>query len=361
MYSKISVICVLILIFSFSFCYAVSEGDIVSSFDKGNGIYGFSDIYQNVRSLNLNLNPKKLLTDCINVFVNEVRNILGTMKYIMLIVCINSFMTNFNSSFVSSGINNAVYLACYCLFVVFSAKAFSDAGQICISLIDKVITLLKVAVPVCISLITTSANITSQIALKPLYLYFLEFIACFLTKFILPVINAFFALSTVGCISARFSIRNLTDLLKKVIKWTMTGVVTLFIGSISVMGVVTDKVIFKGEKSVRFVLGNFVPIVGRLLSDTLETVAASAVLIKNSVGISGIIMIAVICIPPLIKLFAMVFSYKLCSALIEPICDRRLSSILSVLSSSVELMLGICVTAGVILSISVSVLLAIGG
>jgi len=359
-YKSFLIFIVSMLLFS-SFCYGYSEEDIIESIEKYDDTNLFNEVYTKIKNNDFSFDIKSLIKGCIDLFTKEVKNILSLLKYMMIIVFLNSFLSAFNVSFVSKGINNAVYLACYCFFIVLVSKAFSDAGEICVSLITKVIALIKASVPVCISLIASIGSISSQMMLKPLYLFFLGFISSFCINFFLPVINAFFALNTVGCMSNGFSVKNLSELLKKIIKWTMAGTVTLFIGSMSVMGLMTDKVIFKGTKGIKFALGNFVPVVGRMLSDTVETVTATAVLIKNSVGISGIIMISVICLPPVIKLVAITLSYKLCAALIEPVCDKRLSNMLSILSSSVELMLGICVTVGIVLAVSVSILINIGG
>lgn len=321
----------------------------------------FSEVYSKIKNNELTFDFKNIFNTCINIFIKEVKNILSLLKYMLIVVFLNGFVSVFNVSFVSKGVNNAVYLSCYCVFIILVSNAFSSAGDICVSLITKVIAILKASIPVCISLIASIGSVTSQIMLKPFYLFFLGFISSFCMNFILPVINAYFALNIVGCMSNRFSVKNLSDLLKKIIKWTMVGTVTIFIGSMSVMGLMTDKIIFRGTKGIKFALGNFVPVVGRMLSDTVETVTATAILIKNSIGISGIVMISIICIPPVIKLLAIAFSYKLCSALIEPFCDARLSNMLSVLSSSIELMLGICITVGIVLAVSVSILINIGG
>lgn len=361
MYCKLLQTVLVIFLVVTSFAYASDEKELIVSIDRYTENTGFSNLYTKIKSGELSLKPGQMIRYVIDTFLDEIKRIIGVQKYILIVVCLNAFVTNFNSQFISKGTNNALYLGCYCIFVMLTSRAFTDAASICSSLISRVIAMLKAAVPVCISLIASIGNITSGIALKPVYLYFLEFISFVCIRFILPIISSFFALSTIGCMSGSFSVNNLTELLKKVIRWTMTATVTAFIGSISIMGIITDKIIFRGEKSLRFILSNFVPVVGRLLSETLETVAASAILIKNSIGITGTVMIALMCIPPVIKLFAASFSYKLCAALIEPICDARLSKMLSVLSSSVELMLGICITVAIIFSISVMILLTIGG
>lgn len=361
MFYKTTFVFIISMMILSSVCLGYSETDIIYSISEQDETNLFSDIYSKIRNNDFSFDLKSIVDYCINLFTEEVREVLYLLKYMLIIVFINGLLSAFDVSFVSKGVNNAVYLACYCCFIILVSKAFSDAGEVCVSLITKVISMLKAAVPVCISLISSIGHISSGLMLKPVYLFFLGFISSFCLNFILPVINAFFALNTIGCMSNRFSIKNLSELLKKVIRWTMVGTVTIFIGSMSVMGIMTDKVIFKGTKGIKFALGNFVPVVGRLLSDTVETVTATAVLIKNSVGISGIVMICVICIPPVIRLCAIAFSYKLCSALIEPVCDRRLSNMLSVLSSSVELMLGICVTVGIIFAVSVSILINVGG
>ncbi len=361
LFNRFAVLCVLIILCFTIDSSAAIENDVLKDIETNLGNYSFEQVYNYIKSGDLKLSPDAVFSYILNLLFGEIKEVFKLLIYIIVAACINSFITALDASFMSKEVNTAVFSAFYAVFIVIIARVYSEAGEVCLKLLQNVCAILSACVPVCISLIVSTANITKGLALRPLYLYFLEIIAKFSKNFVLPMINSLFAISIIGCISNRFSVKNLTDFLRKIIKWGMTLVLSVFIGSVSIVGVITDKVVIKGAKAVKFIFGNFVPVVGRLLSDTVDTVSSAAIIIKNTAGISGIIIIILICLPPILKLFAMSISFRMCAALIEPISDPRLSKILSILSSSVELMLGICISVSVVFAVSISILISIGG
>ena len=49
-----------------------------------------------------------------------------------------------------------------------------------------------------------------------------------------------------------------------------------------------------------------------------------SLLVKNAVGVSGLLIIGLIALVPALKILALLVTFKLSSALIEPISDKRL-------------------------------------
>lgn len=361
LYKKFALYTVIIILI-FSVCAEASmEDEVLSDIDIKYNEYSFEDIFKSVKEGNFDLSPDAIFSFIIGSIFHEMKELFRILIYIICAACINSFITALNTSFLSKEVNTAVFCAFYAVFIVIIAQAYSEAGEICFDFLQNICAILSACVPVCISLIISIGNITKGLAMKPLYIFFLEIISIFSKNFVFPLINSLFAISIIGCISNRFSVKNLTDFIRKIIKWGMTLVLSVFLSSVSIVGVITDKVVLKGAKTAKFVLGNFVPVVGRLLSETVDTVSSAALVIKNTAGISGIIIIVIICLPPILKLFAMSISYRFCAALIEPISDPRLSNMLSSLSSTIELMLGVCISVAVVFAVSVSILISIGG
>ena len=158
MFYKYICVCFVSLSLLISVSYAYSEKDIISSIDDSDNEYSFAQIYSKIKNNDIAFDYKNIIRMCKDIFFSEVKSIIGILKYMLIIVFINAFLTNLNLSFVSKGTNNAVYLASCCFFIVLTSGVFSQAGQICISFLTRVISLLKVSIPVCISLIASCAK-----------------------------------------------------------------------------------------------------------------------------------------------------------------------------------------------------------
>ena len=112
-----------------------------------------------------------------------------------------------------------------------------------------------------------------------------------------------------------------------------------------------------GARTLKFAVGSLVPVVGGFLSDTLDTVAASGAVVKNAVGASGIIMICIICVTPIIKLAVMQIMFKLISAITEPITDKRISAMLWDMSEAIVAIFGMVVLTAVMFVINICIIL----
>lgn len=82
-----------------------------------------------------------------------------------------------------------------------------------------------------------------------------------------------------------------------------------------------DGVTLKAGKSI---VSNAIPVVGGILGDAIDTVLGYSNIIKNAVGIVGIIVVMCICIQPILNLTALTITYYLGAALCQPIADEKI-------------------------------------
>ena len=81
-----------------------------------------------------------------------------------------------------------------------------------------------------------------------------------------------------------------------------------------------------------------VPIVGDYLADGFDIALVSTGLIKNSVGLTGVLVLAATTLAPLIKIVAFLLLSRLTSAVSEAVGDKKISSMLSGMVKSASLL-----------------------
>src|SRR5665647_3921247 len=89
---------------------------------------------------------------------------------------------------------------------------------------------------------------------------------------------------------------------------------TIFVGILTMRALyasVLDKVALR---TARFVTDNAIPIVGKMVGDTVEVAAGYVVMLKDALGIFGVLLIAGIIFFPLLKIAALALIYKLVGA-----------------------------------------------
>ena len=152
----------------------------------------------------------------------------------------------------------------------------------------------------------------------------------------------------------------MADLLKSV-AMGLTGVFsTVVLGVLAIQGVagaVGDSLTFKTAK---YSVDAFVPVVGGMLSDALEAVVGSSLLIKNALGIAGVAVILSILAVPLLKIITLAFIYKLAGALIQPVNEDQMVNCLNSLSNNLFLVFAAVATTGLLFFFTITILVGIG-
>ena len=93
--------------------------------------------------------------------------------------------------------------------------------------------------------------------------------------------------------------------------------------------------------------------------DAVDTVLGCSNILKNAVGVVGIIVIIAICITPIIKLTVLMAVYYLGAALCQPIEDEKIVKLLSKLGDTFKVMLAILCSISVMLVIGVTLVIKI--
>ena len=94
-------------------------------------------------------------------------------------------------------------------------------------------------------------------------------------------------------------------------------------------------------KTAKTVVSSAIPVVGKILGDAVDTVLGCGIVLKNAVGIVGVIIVIGICIMPIIKLSILFLSYKLLAIVSEPIADKNIVGLLEQIGDVFKIFLGI--------------------
>ena len=123
--------------------------------------------------------------------------------------------------------------------------------------------------------------------------------------------------------SEKIQFSQLSELIRQIIIGIITGSLTIFIGIITMFGI-GSKIDGMTIRTAKFAVDNLVPIVGKFLSDAVETVVSCSAILKNGIGIIGLIALFLICIVPIIKIVVLIFSYKIIGAIAQTIASENI-------------------------------------
>ena len=104
-----------------------------------------------------------------------------------------------------------------------------------------------------------------------------------------------------------------------------------------------------------------IPGVGNTVQSVSELILGTGMVIRNSVGVTALVILVVLCASPCIQMAVMVLFYKLAAAVMEPVTDKRISGAVAGVGSGVMLLFKSLFTVVILFFITIAVLCASSG
>lgn len=302
-----------------------------------------------------NLSLTTLLKGVVSLIFKEVGSVLALALSLISIAIISTLIKNLQDSFKNNGISEVAFYACYVILVMILSKSFLIAISVAKDAIYQISDFMGAVLPILVSMISLSGGVVEATTLDPIVMSSVLIIPRIYTYLIIPLILIGFVLQFANNLSNEHKIDNFCKLIKQITLWMQGFIVTAFVALLTIRGMSTSTLDAVTVKTTKFAIDNFVPIVGKAFSDAISSVAAYSLVIKNAISAVGLVVILLMIIYPIIKIVLMSFIYKLSAALIEPMCDKRITSCISAVGESLTILLS-CVLS---VSLMFFVLLAI--
>ncbi|MHC6179445.1 stage III sporulation protein AE [Clostridium sp. JNZ X4-2] len=303
---------------------------------------------------------KKIMNVMVSYGVREMAACLKLLVLLIIIALICTLLTNLQRAFSGEGLSNIAYFACYSLIIIIMAKSFYIGVDIARSTIKEMTDFMVALIPVLITLIAAVGGFVEASIMDPIIIGAITVSANLFMDIIIPIISMSFVLQFVNNLSSEYKIDKLTKLLNQCALWAQGIIMTVFIGIMTVRGITSKSIDEVTAKTAKFAVDNFVPVVGKSLSDAIATVAGYSFLLKNALSSLGLVIIVVILLFPIIKLIIMIVLYKLAAALIEPVSDGRLVNCINSAGDSLILVMACLICVSVMFFIMIAMLASAG-
>lgn len=295
----------------------------------------------------------------INLIGKEVLDCTTVLGSILVIIVIHSILKSISEGLENKSISQITYYVQYILIVTLIMKNFSDVLQMVKTSIQNLVGFMNSLVPLLITLMLTTGNFASAGILEPIILFLITFIGNFITTILLPFVLISTALAIVSKVSSKIQVDKLSKFFNSTVIWILGVVLTLFVGVISVEGSLSSTVDGITAKTTKAAVSNFIPVVGKILGDAVDTVIGCSNILKNAVGIVGVIVVISICVGPIIKLAILMGVYYLTGALCQPIADEKIVKLLEEMGNTFKMLLAIMCSVSVMLIVGTTLVLKI--
>lgn len=305
------------------------------------------------------IDNEKIGKNILNLIGKETMSSIYTIVAIMVIIIVHSILKSISEGLENKSISQISYYIQYILIVTLIMNNFAEIVTITKESISNLVAFSNTLIPVLITLVLTTGNIISANLLQPILLFVITFIGNFIYDVIIPILLASTALGIVSKVSERIQLEKLSKFFKSSTVWILGVVLTLFVSLVSIEGSLSSSVDGITAKTAKAAVSSFIPVVGKILGDAVDTVIGCASILKNAVGIVGVIVIIGICIKPIIKLLIIMVTYYIGAAICEPIADGKIVKLLEQMGDTFKILLAILCSLSVMLIIGTTLVMKI--
>lgn len=245
-----------------------------------------------------------------------------------------------------------------CFAIITLYKAVYGTVRACASCVKACIGFEKLLIPILTALLTASGKPASAISYNGVSFLIAEFASMLAEGFVLPAAAVVGALYLCSGMIPEIRLTPVADILRKAVTYILSISAALFSGTIAIRSLVSASADSVGAKAVKLVSSTFVPIVGGALGEAFSSFAGSVSLIRNTVGVFGIVALGAICIPVLAEALLWIFSMRIASAVSEMLgcqCCVTVYNGVAYVCSMLNTLLILCITMLVISSATVIV------
>jgi stage III sporulation protein AE len=284
-------------------------------------------------------------------------HLLGKLLF-LAVLCV--LLQNLQSSFETSTISALTYNICYIFLAVIALTAFYNALALARAAVGYMVGFMEALLPLVISLLAAVGAVTTAALFTPLMLFVVNTVSLVVKDLVLPLFLLAAVLQCVNLLAGKYQVSNLAGLLRQVGMAALGLTMVVFVGIITVQGVAGGVADGVALRTAKYATGTFIPVLGKMFVDTVEMVMGASLLLKNAIGLFGIVTVLTICAFPLIKLASLIFVIKLAGALIQPMGDERMAKCLDGMGDNLMLVFGAVLAVAIMFFLAITIIIGVG-
>lgn len=274
---------------------------------------------------------------------------LAVLLTVVIIAVMNSILAGLTSGFVKQQTIEIVHYVCYTLVVSIVMAKVGGIVLECREFCVGVERFTEGTFPPLITLMSALGGNVSASIYKPQLAVFSMLIGSLFGKVILPLFVAAIAFCLIGNLSSNVKMDKIQSAIRYCSTLILSAAFGLFMTYLTVAGITGGMVDGVSIKAAKFVLSGYVPILGGYLSQGFDLISAGCVLIKNSIGMIGIIVVLYMIIKPILHVTIFSFALKIVASVIQPIGDKRVSDFLYSVSNATKILVTTILGTGFVL------------
>ncbi|HLR36292.1 MAG TPA: stage III sporulation protein AE, partial [Tissierellales bacterium] len=261
----------------FEYFSDISVKDFIQSLLKGENVLDVKNIFKGIMS----------------IFFAEVIENLNILIQIIVITIICALLINLQGAFEKESVGEIALFACYIILASLVIKTFVLCIELGQNTVNRMVDFMQIILPILFTLLVAIGGATTKLLFNPVIIGIINLISIAIKNFVFPLIFFSFIIGIISKMSSKIQFSKLSELLRQIVVIVISISMVIFIGVMSIYGV-GAKIDGVSIRTAKFAVDNFVPIIGKFLSDAVETVVGCSAVLKNAIGLVGVFSIFLI-------------------------------------------------------------------
>lgn len=348
---KILIILFLIVIFSPSVMAVDTTEDITA---QQASAFGFGDLEKAVpdsakeyldgvsldTGLDLGTGVQSIIKSGTSHFSTALKKAMKNAALVLVIILLCSLVGSLHESLSSKAVPSYIALASALAITAATAgdlNSFIGLGR---ETIDQIMLFSKALLPtLAAATVAGGSPVTSGVNYVAAVL-FSDILITIIDKLLMPLVYVYIAASAADAAIGNGSLSRIAELVKWGITTALKALLLIFTAYITVSGIISGSADTAAIKAVKLTLSGSIPVVGSIIADASETVLASAGVLKNTVGIFGMLVVLAVTIGPFIQIGVQYLTFKVTAALSATIAESRVTKLIDNIGSAMGILLG---------------------
>lgn len=297
----------------------------------------FSDIVRALEQGEMGDVIKKLGEMLWSGIINELEENKTFMIQLISIALLGSIFVNISGSFGNGFVGENGFYVTYLIMTSLMLSSFSLALDMVCASLERMLTLIRIVVPVYALAMSYVGHSATSAGMYEIILVGVWLVQVLIIRFVIPMIKFYVIVSLVNNLNKEDSFSKLCQLIRNLVSWMLKTIIVFIAGLNIIKSLLEPQIDAIGRTTVNRVISSIPG--GGIMSVLTGTFLGAGLVIKNCIGIAGILIIALIVLVPVVKTFLLMVMVKLTGAIIQPVGEKRYVDGVEALSGGMSLLL----------------------
>ncbi len=287
-------------------------------------------------------------------FFYEIKACRSGLIHILVLVIIAAVFANFSGMFKGTQVSEISFSMLYMLLITICLNNFRILVDSATVHIERLASFMEVLSPLYFLAVAMATGSMTSVSFYQIILLVIYLIEVLIVSFLLPITQIYIIVKILSELSKEIQLSKFAELIETIVSWSLKTMLAGVIG-LNIIQRILSPAIDSVKRGILIRGGEAIPFIGDIVSGGTEVVIGTAVLIKNGIGIAGMIICLVICITPIVQMTVTSIMYQVITALIQPISDKRMVNCIGSMADGSKMILKILFTTGILFLLTIAI------